>query len=70
MNFDIEVLVRLYWAGLEVINLPTPVNYPVDGVSHFRCWLDNYLISRLHATLFFGMLARLPMLIARRWRVR
>jgi glycosyltransferase involved in cell wall biosynthesis len=70
MNFDIEVLVRLYWAGLEIINLPTPVNYPADGVSHFRGWLDNYLISRLHATLFFGMLARSPMLIARHWSIR
>lgn len=70
MNFDIEVLVRLYWAGLEIINLQTPVNYPADGVSHFRGWLDNYLISRLHATLFFGMLARSPMLIARHWSIR
>jgi glycosyltransferase involved in cell wall biosynthesis len=67
MNFDIEVLVRLYWAGLEIINLPTSVSYPRDGSSHFRGWLDNYLISRLHATLFFGMLRRLPMLIARKW---
>jgi hypothetical protein len=69
MNFDIEVLVRLYWAGLEIINLPTRVSYPSDGLSHFRGWLDNYLISRLHATLFFGMLRRLPMLIARKWGV-
>jgi glycosyltransferase involved in cell wall biosynthesis len=70
MNFDIEVLVRLYWAGLEIINLPTPVSYPSDGVSHFRGWLDNYLISRLHATLFFGMLVRSPRLIARHWSIR
>jgi glycosyltransferase involved in cell wall biosynthesis len=69
MNFDIEVLVRLHWAGLEIINLPTRVSYPSDGLSHFRGGLDNYLISRLHATLFFGMLRRLPMLIARKWGV-
>jgi hypothetical protein len=25
MNFDIEVLVRLYWDGLEIINVDTPV---------------------------------------------
>ncbi len=67
MSFDIEVLVRLHWAGLEIINLPTQVSYPSDGVSHFRGWLDSFLISRLHATLFFGMLARSPALIARRW---
>ena len=70
MNFDIEALVRLHWAGLKIINVPTPVSYPSDGISHFRGWLDNFLISRLHATLFFGMLVRSPMLIARKWCAR
>jgi glycosyltransferase involved in cell wall biosynthesis len=70
MSFDIEVLVRLYWDGLEIINVPTAVDYRGGGVSHFRGWLDNVLISRLHTTLFFGMLARLPMLIARKRSVR
>jgi glycosyltransferase involved in cell wall biosynthesis len=70
MNFDIDVVVRLYWAGLQIINVPTPVRYPSDGVSHFRGWLDNVLISRLHATLFCGMLLRLPMLIMRKWSLR
>ncbi len=67
MSFDIEVLVRLHWAGLEMVNLPTAVTYPANGVSHFRLGLDNLLISRLHATLFFGMLVRLPSLLARKW---
>ncbi|HXV84605.1 MAG TPA: glycosyltransferase family 2 protein [Candidatus Binatia bacterium] len=70
MNFDTEVLVRLYWEGLEIVNLSTPVVYPSDGVSHFRGVLDNILISRMHATLFFGMLLRLPVLFARTWRAR
>jgi glycosyltransferase involved in cell wall biosynthesis len=70
MNFDTEVLVRLYWDGLEIISIPTPVSYPSDGVSHFRGWLDNFLISRMHTTLFFGMLLRLPVLIARKRRAR
>ena len=69
MSFDIEILVRLCWAGIEIINLPTAVSYPKDGVSHFRGGLDNLLISRLHATLFFGMLLRLPSLLARKWSV-
>ena len=60
MNFDIEVLVRLYWSGLEIINVPTRVTYPKNGVSHFRAWADTLLISRAHALLFFGMLQRLP----------
>lgn len=70
MDFDIEVLVRLYWEGLEIININTPVSYPRDGVSHFRGVLDNFLISRTHGILFFGMLMRLPMLIARNRRAR
>ena len=65
MNFDIEVLVRLYWNGLEIINVPTRVTYPRNGVSHFRAWADTVLISRAHALLFFGMLRRLPTLVAR-----
>jgi glycosyltransferase involved in cell wall biosynthesis len=67
MNFDIEVVVRLYWAGVEIINLPTPVIYPKNAISHFRSWSDTVLISQVHATLFFGMLLRLPMLLARKW---
>ncbi|HEY2988850.1 MAG TPA: glycosyltransferase family 2 protein [Candidatus Binatia bacterium] len=66
MNFDVEVAVRLYWAGLKIINVSTPVCYPSDGVSHFRYGLDNLRISRVHAALFFGMLLRLPMLITRK----
>jgi glycosyltransferase involved in cell wall biosynthesis len=66
MNFDTDILVRLYWQGLEVVNLPTPVTYPSDGVSHFRLWMDNVLITRMHALLFFGMLIRVPRLLARK----
>ena len=66
MDFDVEVIVRLHWAGLEVRNLPTRVTYPLDGVSHFRLWQDNVRISKMHARLFFGMLWRSPRLLARR----
>jgi glycosyltransferase involved in cell wall biosynthesis len=66
MDFDTEILVRLYWEGLEVINLPTHVTYPADGVSHFRMWRDNLRISWMHTRLFFGMLLRLPRLLLRR----
>lgn len=68
MDFDIDIIVRLYWQGVRVINLPTRVSYPLDGVSHFRLWRDNLMISKIHARLFFGMLARLPRLILRHWR--
>jgi glycosyltransferase involved in cell wall biosynthesis len=68
MNFDIEILVRLYWDGIEIVNLPTRVGYPEDGVSHFKAWTDNVLITRLHVSLFLGMLPRLPSLLVRTWR--
>ena len=66
MDFDVEVLVRLFWRGIVVHNLPTRVTYPLDGVSHFDVWRDNVRISRMHARLFFGMLRRLPRLLVRR----
>jgi hypothetical protein len=68
MNFDTDILVRLHWEGVEMINLPTRVGYPSDGVSHFRVWLDNALITRMHIMHFCGMLRRMPRLLARRWR--
>jgi glycosyltransferase involved in cell wall biosynthesis len=70
MDFDPEILVRLSWAGLRIANLPTRVRYPSDGRSHFRLFNDNWLISRMHAKLFFGMLARFPLLLWNKWRVK
>lgn len=63
MEFDTEVVVRWTWLGFAVMNLPTKVNYPIDGVSHFNAVKDNLLISRMHARLFLGMLLRFPRLI-------
>lgn len=70
MNFDTDVLVRLYWDGIEMINLPTPVAFPQGGVSHFRRWRDSLLMMGMHAQLFAGMLRRAPQLLARSWRRR
>jgi glycosyltransferase involved in cell wall biosynthesis len=68
MDFDIDSVVRLYWQGVEAINLTTAVNYPIDGVSHFKLWRDNVMISTTHARLFFGMLIRIPSLLLRHWQ--
>lgn len=67
MEFDTEVVVRLAWRGVDVVNVPTAVRYPLDGVSHFDLWRDNVRISAMHTRLFFGMLWRLPRLL---WRGR
>lgn len=58
MDFDTEILVRLYWSGVRVVNVPTRVTYPSDGVSHFRYLRDNLRMVWLHVRLFGGMLRR------------
>lgn len=65
MDFDIEILVRLDWAGVPIVLQPTRVQYPTDGVSHFQLVADNVRITSLHTRLFFGMLARAPQLLGR-----
>jgi len=67
MDFDSEILVRMYWRNQAMLWLPVQVHYPQNGQSHFRPWRDNFLISWMHTRLFFGMLIRLPLLIWRKW---
>jgi predicted LPLAT superfamily acyltransferase len=59
MSFDIDVVVRLAWEGLPIVNVPTTVTYPPGGISHFRLLRDNLRISGTHARLVLGMLSRL-----------
>lgn len=65
MAFDTEILVHLDWQGVPIVSIPTHVTYPQDGLSHFKGWEDNLRLSLTHARLFFGMLPRLPKLLAR-----
>ena len=66
MDFDTEVMVRLYWQGNPSYFIPTRVIYPQDGLSHFDALKDNLRISLMHTRLFFGMLPRIPALLFRR----
>ncbi|MGD8107235.1 glycosyltransferase family 2 protein [Pantoea sp. FN0302] len=66
MDFDTEVMVRLYWQGNTSYFVPTRVTYPQDGLSHFDALKDNIRISLMHTRLFFGMLPRIPSLLMRR----
>ncbi|MCP3750091.1 glycosyltransferase family 2 protein [Pseudomonas sp. SBB6] len=68
MDFDPEILVRLAWRNQPMRWLPTKVHYPADGLSHFRLFHDNALISKMHTKLFFGMLLRAPAILWRRWQ--
>ena len=65
MDFDTEVIVRWHWRGGRIRNIPTRVNYPLDGISHFKMWKDNLLLTLMHSRLFFGMLQRFPLIL---WR--
>ena len=65
MDFDTDVMVRLYWAGTESLFLPTKVHYPEDGVSHYRMLRDNLRMCWLHLRLDAGMLLRAPALVRR-----
>ncbi len=54
MDFDPEIAVRLVWMGLPVVNLETRVVYlsaQDGGVSSFRMFRDNVLISKMHTRL-------------------
>jgi glycosyltransferase involved in cell wall biosynthesis len=70
-DFDTELAVRLYWCGVRPINIPVPVRYPpreAGGSTHFQYVRDNLLLIGTHTRLFFGMLVRLPRLLALRRR--
>ncbi|MFT6984718.1 MAG: putative LPLAT superfamily acyltransferase [Psychromonas sp.] len=69
MDFDIEIMVKLYWDDCEVRFIETRVNYPDDGVSHFDALWDNVKISKMHSRLSFGMLMRVPKLLTRSKRM-
>lgn len=54
MDFDPEIAVKMVWGGAPVVNLPTRVRYLDEGeggVSHFRLFADNALISWMHTRL-------------------
>jgi glycosyltransferase involved in cell wall biosynthesis len=68
-DFDVEAVVRLCWRGVRPLNLPAPVRYfkPEEGgISHFKYWRDNALLTWMHFRLFLGFIIRLPLLAARR----
>ena len=59
MEFDPEIAVRMVWAGVPVLNLATRVRYlsaDEGGVSHFRPFHDNVLMSWMHTRLVCTLL--------------
>lgn len=50
-EFEIESLVRLSWAGIEMEWVPIEVLYPEDRITHFRKFWDFFRISLLNTVL-------------------
>jgi glycosyltransferase involved in cell wall biosynthesis len=68
-DFDTEIAVRVCWQGTPALKVPTPVRYLTaaeGGVSQFRYFRDNAVLTWMHTRLFFGFVFRLPLLL---WRV-
>ena len=58
-DFDPEVAVRMFWAGVPTVNLPAPCRYfrPAEGgVSHFNYLRDNLKLIWLHTRLLTQLL--------------
>lgn len=68
MDFDTEILVRLFWRKVAIVSIPTRVIYPEHGVSNFRVWRDNLGLIKMHTCLVVGMLWRLPRLLGRHFK--
>ncbi|MGF1904385.1 glycosyltransferase family 2 protein [Aliivibrio salmonicida] len=66
MDFDTEIMVRMYWNDTDIRFINTRVIYPENGISHFDALWDNVNISWMHTKLFFGMLPRIPSLLKRK----
>ncbi len=57
-DFDTVAAVRLFWAGVEPINLASAVRYFTTadgGVSHFRYLRDNITLVLMHARLLLEL---------------
>jgi predicted LPLAT superfamily acyltransferase len=63
MGFDVDIVIRSIWCGLGVVNIPTKVVYPENGVSHYRYMADNLQMVKLYQKLVLFGLIRGPMRI-------
>jgi glycosyltransferase involved in cell wall biosynthesis len=72
-DFDPEVAVRMFWAGVPTVNLPAPCRYfaPGEGrVSHFNYLRDNLKLIWMHVRLLTQLLLWRWVLIVHTRRAR
>jgi len=68
-TFEMEVLVRASWKGMEIGHVDVDVHYPREGehrVTHFDMRRDNLSFTWLSFRMFWGMLGRSPLLLCRK----
>ncbi len=70
MGYDIEILVKLYFNRVRIINESVRVTYPEDGISHFHMVKDNARISWTFTRLFFSLLLHIGDIIYQHRRNR
>ncbi|MGE5545928.1 MAG: glycosyltransferase family 2 protein [Solirubrobacterales bacterium] len=66
MDFDTDIMVRLFWRGVAPVMVPVRVTYPAGNTSNFDVLRDNLRISWMHTRLVATMLLRLPRILAHR----
>lgn len=66
MDFDTDIMVRLFWRGVAPVMVPVRVTYPPDNTSNFDVVHDNLRITWMHTRLVLTMLVRLPWILASR----
>ncbi|OHB33997.1 MAG: glycosyl transferase family 2 [Desulfuromonadaceae bacterium GWC2_58_13] len=61
-SFEIEVLVKAAWAGVELRDVDISVYYPpaTERISHFRGFVDNFRLTLLNTRLTLRSIAPVP----------
>ena len=70
MEFDPELVLRLFWRGVPIRSVETRVVYDPDGLSHFDMLLDNARLSWVYTRAILGTGPRLPGLLRATWERR
>lgn len=70
MEFDTEIMVRMFWRGTPVHMCPVKVIYPPGNTSNFDVVADNWRISKMHTRLVCILVLRLPLFLLRRLGMR
>lgn len=68
MDFDTDLMVKLYRRGVDVLYIDTKVIYPQGGHSNFQAIKDNIAISLMHTSLVLSLPWYIKPLLARKFQ--